>query len=205
MPYGDVMIDLNDAAALIENADQWRQLYTVNFRTSQAVDQRIRSIASWLPESVDWPSTENEIRSIGESAGLTFLTIKQGDRHVGTRVGVVSSTCDVQGSYGSLCRFLNELHARPQPIACSEIQLHRTVGDAESEAEKTAPPCRATLSLRIPFAASGTAAGSVLLPERKMPVDTRPAPQSDDVAAQSQPQLPTRKSKSWSWCSCSVS
>jgi Tfp pilus assembly protein PilO len=165
--HGEVVIDLNDAAALIENADQWRQLYTANFRTSQAVDQRVRSLATWLPESVDWPSTEKEIRSIGESAGLKFQAIKLGDRHVGTRVGVVSSSCDVQGSYSSLCRFLSALDQRPQPIACSEIKLHRTAGDAESETERTTPLCRATLSLRIPFAASGTAAGSLLRLERK--------------------------------------
>ncbi len=162
--YEGTVVDLNDAAALLENADQWRQLYTVNYRQSQMVDKRAQSIASWLPKSVDWPKTENELRSIGDSTGLAILAIQRGEVHVGTRVGILSSSCEVHGSYHALCRFLHELASLPQPIACAQVQLNRLVGDDDEPANGT-PSCSATLSLRVPFAAASTAAERLLLPE----------------------------------------
>lgn len=162
--YEGTVVDLNDAAALLENAEQWRQLYTVNYRQSRVVDDRSQSIASWLPTSVDWTKTENDIRLIADSTGLSILAIQSGDVHVGTRVGVVSSSCEVQGSYQALCRFLHELACRTQPIACSEIRLNRLVGEDDELANGT-PSCNVTLSLRIPFAAAGTAAEQLLQPE----------------------------------------
>ena len=165
--YNGRDIDLRDAAALIENADQWRRLYTVNYQQSQGLDQRAESIALWLPRSVDWATTQHDIRSIGETAGISILSIKPGERHVGTRVGVVSASCDVHGTYASLCRFLSELSNRPQPIACSEIQLERTVHAAANHVDDATPRCRATLSLRIPFAAAGTPAQRLLPTETK--------------------------------------
>jgi hypothetical protein len=160
--YGGALIDLADAATLIDNADQWRQLYTVNYRRSQAMDQHAASIADWLPTSVDWPNVENDIRLMGQSASLKVLSIKKGDRYVGTRVGVLSARCDVKGSYASLCRFLSGLSHRSLPMACSEIELQRTSETAEGDNAHPTPHCRATLSLRIPYAASGTAAGRLL-------------------------------------------
>jgi hypothetical protein len=159
---GDMVIDLNEATALNENADQWRQLYTVNFRRSQSVEERADLINAWLPQSVDWPNTEQDIRSIGDSVELTTLVIKRGKSHVGMRVGVVVATCEVEGSYQSLCRFLSELKDRPQPIACSEIKLQRLGESTNIESEGPSQPCKATLTLRIPFAAMGTAAGQLL-------------------------------------------
>jgi Tfp pilus assembly protein PilO len=160
--YEDAVIDLNEATALIENADQWRQLYTVNFDQSKAVDVRADAIKAWLPEACDWPNTETDIQTIGESAGLRIQSINQGAQHVGSRVGVIVVDCQVQGSYASLCRFLSALHQRPQPIACSEIELHRVNEDvAEAAQPQGTQQCQAKVSLRIPLAAAKSAAGQL--------------------------------------------
>ena len=87
-----IVIDLGDAAQLTKNADHWRRMYTVNYRQSQTLDARTESIAAWLPKSVDGDGIESQIRSIAESTGLTVLAVKQGDRHVGTRVGGARGT-----------------------------------------------------------------------------------------------------------------
>jgi Tfp pilus assembly protein PilO len=165
--FNGANIDLREASTLVENADQWRLLYTVNYQKTQTVDQRVDSIATWLPRSVDWSEAQDDIHSIAESVDLSIVAIKRGDDHVGTRVGVVLANCDVQGSYASLCRFLHALSHQPKPIACSEIRLQRVSNDATAELGLAKPQCRAALSLRIPFAASGTASGRLLPAETK--------------------------------------
>lgn len=165
--FGGTVVNLGDARELIENAKQWRQQYTVDYLTSQDIDELVESISMWLPKSVDWSSAEQDIRSIAATTEMTILAIEQGDHHVGKRVGVVTAICSVQGSYQSLCEFLNELNKRPHPIACSEIALHRLTADERLDAGPAETGCTATLSLRIPFAASGTAAGQLLSTEIK--------------------------------------
>lgn len=160
--YDGKVIDIRDAASLIEHAGRWRQLYTINYLESQSIDRRVESIESWLPISVDWPNTQQEIQSIGAATGLSILSIKRGDQHIGTRVGVLAVSCEVQGTYGSLCRFLNELNDREHPIACSEIKLDRTMQVDSSRDDIALPRCKATVSLRIPFGAAGTAAQRLL-------------------------------------------
>jgi hypothetical protein len=163
--YGDTLVDLADAATLIDNADRWRQLYTVNYRRSQTIDSHAASIADWLPMFVDWPAAERDIRSLGQSASLKVLSIEKGNRYVGTRVGVLSARCDVQGTYASVCRFLSGLSSRELPIACNQIELHRINAMAEGNLDHPTPLCRATLSLRIPYAADGTAAARLFTSE----------------------------------------
>ncbi len=164
---GGTVVNLDDARGLIENANQWRQQYTVGYTESQDIDKLVKSISMWLPKSVDWSTAERDIRSIGTTTEMTILAIEQGDHHVGKRVGIVTATCSVQGSFHSLCEFLNELSKRPHPIACSEITLHRLTADEKRDAGTAKTGCIATLSLRIPFAASGTAAGQLLSTENK--------------------------------------
>ncbi len=164
---GGTVVNLGDARELIENADQWRQKYTVNYTASQDIDERVRSIFAWLPKTVDWSGVEQDIRSIGATTEITILTLEQGDQHVGKRVGVVTATCHLQGSYQSLCKFLNELSNQTHPIACSEITLQRVTADKGREPRTAETRCTARLSLRIPFAASGTAAGQLLSTETK--------------------------------------
>ncbi len=158
---GETEIDINQAAALIQNADQWRQLYTENYRKSQAVAARIETIRQWLPQSVDWTTVEADIQSIGEANDLTITALKRGGDYKGKRVGVVSAKCDVTGSFASLARFLNGLTQRTQPIACSEIVLRRDPTTKNNVDNPNASICSVTLSLRIPYAAADTPAGEL--------------------------------------------
>lgn len=161
------VVNLADARELIDNANQWRQQYTADYTASQEVDELVEPISMWLPRSVDWLSTEQDIRSIATTTATKILAIDQAGQHVGARVGVVTATCTVEGSYQSLCAFLNALTQRPNPIACSEITLHRMAANEPGGPRRAETRCTATLSLRIPFAASGTAAGQLLAKETR--------------------------------------
>jgi hypothetical protein len=165
--YEGMKIDLNDASTLIENADQWRRLYTANYEIKRAVDQHVEQISAWLPRSVDWSVTQSDIHLIAQAADVSILSLERGDDHAGTRVGVVLANCDAEGSYVSICRFLNSLGQLPNPIACSEIHLQRTKDETVGASGAKIPLCQATLYLRIPFAAGSTAAGRLLPAETK--------------------------------------
>lgn len=164
---GGTLVNLNDARALIENADQWRRQYTIEYTRSREVDKLANSISLWLPRAVDEQRVEQGVRAFGDQTETTILSYERGDQHIGKRVGVATATCTVQTTYRSLCEFLNALSQRPQPIACSEIRIHRVITDEGSVSQSTETTCTATLSLRIPFAGKGTAAGRLLAAETK--------------------------------------
>ncbi len=123
--WGDAVIDVADAAQLVSDAENWRQKHTLLFQDSQAIDSRVATIAKWLPPTADWDVTEKEIRTVAQSAGVNVVSLDEGGRHVGTRVGVAAATCRIDGSYQAICRFLVAIANRDQPIECHEIKMQR--------------------------------------------------------------------------------
>lgn len=162
---GGASIDLIDASTLIENADQWRHLYTVNYQKKQLVDERVDQIGAWLPRSLDWSKTQTDIHFLAEAAGVSISSLTRGEDHTGTRVGVALASCDAEGSYAAICRFLFALNQHSTAIACSEIRLQRTKKERVEASGAVVPLCQATLYLRIPFAASDTPADPLLMAE----------------------------------------
>lgn len=160
--YNGMTVDLNSASILIDNADQWRGLYTANYQDKHQVDDRVDQISRWLPRSVDWSATQSDIHSAAQSAEVSLLSLERGEEHSGTRIGVVLASCDAEGSYASICRFLQTLSDLPHPIVCSEIHLQRTKDEMVEASSGVVPLCQATLHLRIPFAAASSTAGRLL-------------------------------------------
>ncbi|MGI9473855.1 MAG: hypothetical protein ACR2NZ_20095 [Rubripirellula sp.] len=156
---GEELVNHQEAEALINNADQWRSIHDSSLKQSQELDTRCLKLSNWLPESIDWDSTRASLREIIDSAGVELLELNRGAESVGTRVGVVQATCKIEGTYSGICRVLDGIANRDQPIACSEINLHRLPDAVEHEDVL----CRATMVLRIPFAAKGSAAHQALL------------------------------------------
>ncbi|MGB0595760.1 MAG: hypothetical protein ACPGLY_03545 [Rubripirellula sp.] len=159
-------IDLGEAITLLENQGQWFELSKTGFEEQDRLDLRSKTIAAWLPAAVDFKSVEGALLALGEESQLHLFSIQEGDRQVGQRVAVLNVSCFVQGSFTALCRFLHRLPTLSQPIDCSELKLVREVRTTDSaDGSKEAlenQPCRATLVLRIPYAASGTAAWNLM-------------------------------------------
>jgi hypothetical protein len=158
---GEVVIDIDDAAHLIAEADSWRQQYTTAFRESEAIDARVASIRDWLPKKPDLDATHATVRSIAETNGITLIEFSPQGTHVGQRVGVVAATCRLDGSFADLCRFLHAICGENSGIACDKIVLDRVnVGPGEDVSGMS--PCAAVVSLRVPFAADATTAARLL-------------------------------------------
>jgi hypothetical protein len=156
---GDQVVTLQEAETLINNAEQWRSIHTSCLQKANEIQDRSQLIADWLPESIEWDATQAALESIIRNADVELLSLERGAESIGTRVGVIQATCEIEGSYIGICRVLNGIVNCDQPIACSEIKLHR-LRDADVSGPTT---CRAKLVFRIPFAAKGSAANQVLL------------------------------------------
>jgi len=160
---GDEEIDLGEAKALIENADTWRKLDAINDRKQERLKARTAGISQWLPEVVEFQSMEQALLDLGEETGLHVFSIQQGKRQVGSRVAVLPMTCEIKGSYDAMCHFLHRLSTLEQPIACSEIKLQRARHEsADEDLAVVDQPCRASLSLRAPYAAPDTTSWKLL-------------------------------------------
>lgn len=157
----EVVIDIEDAAQLIAEADHWRQQYTTVFRESEVIDARVAAIRDWLPQQPDPDSTHATVRSIAEANGITLIEFSPQGTHVGQRVGAVAASCRLDGSFADLCRFLHALCDGHSGIACDQIVLDRaTVGPGQDVSGTS--PCAAVVSLRIPFAADTTTAARLI-------------------------------------------
>ena len=158
---GDVVIDIDDAAQLVAEADRWRQQYTEVFRESETIDARVAAIRDWLPKQPDLDATQAVVRSMAEANGMTLIEFSPQATHVGQRVGVVAATCRLEGSFAGICRFLHAACGQDTGIACNEIVLERATVTPDTDVSGLSP-CRAIVSLRIPYAAETTFAARLL-------------------------------------------
>lgn len=157
----EVVIDIEDAAQLIAEADHWHQRYTTVYRESKVIDARVASIRDWLPQQPDPDATHATIQSIAETNGIKLIEFSPQATHVGQRVGVVAATCRLDGSFADLCRFLHALCDGNSGIACNEIVVDRATVEPGQAVSGTSP-CAAVVSLRIPFAADTTTAARLI-------------------------------------------
>lgn len=161
----DPQIGLVEAAALVDQQVQWQQRETAVKLRRKNVRARVGTIRAWLPESADWETIQQDFEAIAAAADVSVLDLDQGDAQVGARMGVLQATCRLRGAYPGFCRLLHQLARRDQPIWCHEIRLQRAPVSPAEGAVVPGKPYLATLSLRIPYAAAGTAAGKLLQEE----------------------------------------
>ncbi len=165
---GEEELDRGDALALIEHAAQWRELYAASIDEKERLDRRAAEIAQWLPQAVEFKAAEESLLALAEETQLRVFSIQEGSRYSGRRVGVLTVSCQAQGSFAALVRFLDQLPKLPTPMACSELEMQREAHawDSVNELEGVSgrrlegSSCRATLFIRIPYAADQTAAGA---------------------------------------------
>ena len=160
--HGDAVVDVAQAARLMQNADSLRQKNAAAFQEAKVIDDRVALIEQWLSPADDWDDAHDDLKAIAETSGIEIVEFDEGRRHVGTRVGIVTATCRIEGSYVGICKFLVAITQADRPIACSEIELQRVPTKSSDRAAQS--PCSVTLSLRLPFAAAGSVAANLLPP-----------------------------------------
>lgn len=161
----DPEIDLVDAVALVDQHERWQSREVAAKQKRRNLGARVRAIRGWLPEAVDWEVVRQDFESMADAADVSILDLDPGESQIGGRVGVLQVTCRLRGDYASFCRLLHQLAHQDQPIWCHEIRLERAPASPAEGTVVPGKPCLATLSLRIPYAAAGTAAGKLLQEE----------------------------------------
>ena len=153
------VVDHQEAATLLKNAGHWRSIHNESLTRADQVRERCNRLSMWLPESVNWDQFSSSIETLADEASVQLLSLERGTETVGNRVGMLQVTCQLEGTYLGICHFLDGIARRDQPVACSEIELHRL-----PTADRSSPVnCGATLTLRVPFAGTGSAAHQVLV------------------------------------------
>ena len=159
----DPTIGLAEAASLIEQQPRWEKREAALRQRRADALARAEVIRRWLPASVDsMVAAREDLETLIGESDLSLLDLEQGDPQQGGRLGVVPVTCRVRGTYPAICQLLKSLATRPQPAWCSGIRIERAPTSPADGAVVPGEPCLATLSLRLPFAAPGTAAGRLL-------------------------------------------
>ncbi len=145
------------ASQLVADADALRKKHAETVLTANQIKSRIDAIRAWLPPETSWEQASQRIRDAAQSANVQLSSIDKGKQHIGDRIGVQAVECELQGSYADICRLLSELACTEQPIWCDSIRIQRTAPVLQDASE-----CSALISLRIPFASSGTIAAKLL-------------------------------------------
>ena len=145
------------ASQLVADADALRKKYAETVLTANQIKSRIDAIRAWLPTETRWEQTIQRIRQTAQSANVQLTSIDKGKQHVGDRIAVQTVECELQGSYADICRLLMELASAEKPIWCDSIRIQRAPPMLQDASE-----CSALISLRIPFAPSGTIAAQLL-------------------------------------------
>lgn len=156
---GQEAIDMGEAMTLIKNADQWRELDAVSCQKQDVLRLREQTVDQWLPASAELNTVERRLLSLGEECELHVFSVREGERTSGSRVRVLMVSCEIQGSFPCVCRFLHHLSRLEHPIACSELRLQRSTAGtivaeerhAEMDWGKIDQPCKVTLTLRVPY------------------------------------------------------
>tara|TARA_R110002049_G_scaffold27321_3_gene94420 strand:+ start:58676 stop:59395 length:720 start_codon:yes stop_codon:yes gene_type:complete len=157
-----------DAIELLEQAADWRADYVACTNERDALQRRIETISRWLPQSVDWTQVNDQVRRAGFDTRVEVVQLRQLENHVGERVGVLIAECQVKGRFNSIYEFIHRIStaqdytasdndpgstAAHLPVWCQSVRLQRVPDVVDGEVQ-----CVATVMMRVPYAAEGTAA-----------------------------------------------
>ncbi len=157
---------IDDAVNLINNGGALRLRFQKADEQHRQFEARINEISEWLPEKRTFESIRSELQSLASRADVQLIALDRGNTNVGTRVAVLNTRLEIQGSYKDICRFVKELAELDAPIWCDEVRIVRGNqfrDDDDGHAAANQVKCLATLSLRAPYAGGETTGGKLLL------------------------------------------
>lgn len=155
-----------DATNLVSNRQNLQNRFAAATAHRDRCNHRIDEIIHWLPDSRSWESIRASLRTVAASNEVQLISLDRGKTHQGARVAVISTRCEIHGTYNHICAFLSQLALLDWPIWCDEIRIVRDNQVDQSEVEsidsRASVECVATLSLRSPFAGKKTTAGKLI-------------------------------------------
>lgn len=164
--------EIDEAIQLITNRDEIRTRFALAEQEHKSQLDAIHEIENWLPESRNWSEVRAIIQALCAESEVQLVAIEQGSQHVGQRVAVLETRCEIQGTYVDLCSFLQKLPQIDLPLWCDEVRVVRSDEAASLEAPQGDPNretlCLATVSIRVPFAGKGTTAEKLLKRRRSL-------------------------------------
>ena len=157
---------IEDAISLISSSDRLQNRFKDAADQRNLHEDRIEEIATWLPAERSWDNVRSTLQSLSASSNVQMIALDRGNIHLGARIAVLDTRCEVQGSFPNVCDFLQRIVDQDLPIWCDEIRMVR--GESTNRYEDRrgggghSIPCLATLSLRVPFAGEDTTAAKLL-------------------------------------------
>ncbi len=119
----DLPLPIEEAERLVANAKMWSE----ELAQVQALNAKLRNdavaVIAWVPLQFDWQRTMKDVQSLAESRDLILVEIRPGDEFDGSRVAIHTATCQLEGTYESVCQFLDGLAKLEYPIWASELSL----------------------------------------------------------------------------------
>lgn len=168
-------LPIEEAERLVAGAATWNDEYMKQSALNEQLLANAQQAIAWVPESIDWRKTIAEIQSLAEQSDLVLVELRPGDEFNGPRVTIHAAVCQLEGSYGSICRFLDGLTKRQHPIWANELTMQN---------DSDGGPLTVVVHLRVPVA-SKRCAGAFLIEKLSHESDQNRQPQntvSDEVA-----------------------
>lgn len=165
---GHSVEEIDAAKALIASRAQWDTRQKAASTLARSTAREIQQIQSWLPQQRTWQEIRSQVRSIAAQSEVQLVSLSKEREHVGFRIAVLRSDCELHGKYENVCRFLNAIANDGSPLWCDEITLIRDqqdpqpMKDISDSSIRSADVCVAKLSLRIPYVGDGTVASKLV-------------------------------------------
>ena len=157
---------LEESIRLVASRDSLQTRFEAAEKVNALRHAEIEAVTEWLPAETSWSEMRRSIQLLAAECDVEVVGLDAGNEHLGSRVGVLDTHCEIQGRYHDICRFLHRLASQERPVWCDEARLVRPDRNLTVERVLETPDedagCTATLSLRMPFAGTGTAADRLL-------------------------------------------
>jgi len=168
-------LPIEEAERLVAGTASWNDEFNMQSTLNDQLLKSAQHAIAWVPNTIDWRTTIAEIQSLAEQSDLVLVEMRPGNEFDGPRVTIHAAVCQLEGSYESICRFLDGLTKRPHPIWANELTIQN---------ESDGGPLAVVLHLRVPVA-SKRSAGAFLIEKLSHQSNRNRQPQeaaSDEVA-----------------------
>ena len=139
---------VEEAERLVASATMWGDELALETALQSQLLRDAETAVSWVPKKMDWRKTIGEMQNLAEDCDLVLVEMRPGDEFDGPRVAVHAAVCQLEGSYESVCRFLDGLTKREYPIWANELTLQNDTDGG---------PLTVVVHLRVPAAGKRSA------------------------------------------------
>ncbi len=141
----------HEAAKVLNQAEYWNEALAQATQIHRQQIEQIETLATWLPTEVSFEELTNRLHESATTFNVNLLSVDQGNQIAGARVGVITCTAIIQGSFAAICEWMESLSGESQPLWCDAIHLSPHNGGTNA-----ANACEATITLRAPQSSGGT-------------------------------------------------